>query len=195
MLGLKDSKLLDNFLHKFDRYFRHVPYTERIKLIGELKSTIIEDYENSKSAMLELKDILKRYNNKKALANSILQKNGFPPPDKDHDWVKIFVIFLFTGTIICLILITFFLKSFFPLFNIDDKEGTISFFGGRITFDESELDIDPDLNVNIFINGEEVSFRDLEKIKQRGELRVKGEFGRSDVRDLSINLDRGKFCY
>lgn len=194
MLNQNDQIKLDKFLKRISSYFKHVPYTERLVLIRDLKDFLGKDIEDSRVFGKSVSETLGKYRNRKALANNILQKHGFSKSEKSFDGFNLFLIVLFTGTLAVLIALTFFMKSLFPLFEVDDINGKLKLFGGKITLDEDDFEAHGNFTTKIIINGEEVDFQTLKaKQKRLGEMELKGDFPVDQIDELNILAETGSF--
>ena len=194
MFYQEDKKKIEKFLRKIEAYFKNVPYSERQKLLSDLKEFLTRDIEDSRIHGKSVAEVLSKYKNKKALANSVLQKFGYPSSERTFDGFKIFLWILFTGTIAILIALTIFMKSFFPIYEIDEKNGAMKFFGGRIVLDEEEFILDDDFTGKIIINGQEVDLKTWRTKKDKtGKIVLKGEFTLDQIKEINIRAIKGNF--
>lgn len=175
---------------KLDQYLRGIESIIGKKMSSTNKavivSSIIEELLQIKnSELLSMEQVLLRYNDKLSLVNVHLARKGMRPVSRKPFGILKIIFLFFIALILSMILgIILVIKSFTPLINVDDIDGTLEIFGGRI-----------------FLNKDDASFftkindRDYNEWKKTARS-MKGSFELTNLSSipLSIQLDKGELA-
>ncbi|MFZ9000998.1 MAG: hypothetical protein ACO20H_06820 [Bacteriovoracaceae bacterium] len=173
---IPDNQLLSQFIKKCEKYFKHIPYSKRLTIYEEIKSDLLKERDQGK----DLQEVISQYKDMQAFSNSYLKNAGQVLYERKLDWGKIIVVTFIMFILAFLVGLYFFFKSFFPLFEINDSTGSVKFFGGRIDLD------DQDFNTKIYINGKEVTRKDILEANREGP-NVKGSLEKEYVSSLNLS--------
>lgn len=134
MTALQGSAEINRYLLDLEKYFAHISVSDRTELLSIASKKIQTEFELAGATPGTLFSIL---GSPEHYASKLLQEKGLPsPPPLKKTWKKLFVGFF----LVCFLFFGLFLwwaQSFFPLFNMNEKDQKIEFLGGRIQMDTS----------------------------------------------------------
>ncbi len=170
----EEQKKLDDFLKKIEYQINHLDLSDRNKIIEEIKSHITETVSGSGQT---LNSIIYEYRDYVSLANQFLIKNGHKKISKRKNFLKYFLLATAFTTVFGGIILAVMIKSFLPIFEVNEKEGNIKILGSTIV-----LDMDDES----FMNRMQSKSKDL-------VVKLKGEFEATNFTAINIKALNSDF--
>ena len=169
----EDQADLDKFLKIAEEYMTHLSLDDRVQVINDIKNEVTE---SSEVKSVRVQDVLKTYPNHLDLINRHLVQRGLPRA-KNRKKRNIIKVILLSMVIIALVLtlsVLLLLKSFTPIFEFNENDGTITYFGDRFVFEPDD---------SSFFNHTRLrDYKDsVREVKHTGKLETIG------VRELVLN--------
>ncbi len=182
-MDAQEQKQLDDYLGRVEKLLSHISVEDRIKILGEVKALILK-YHNENNLAIPV--VLRQFSDVISLVNVELAKVGRSPiKEKKVRWWKIILLAFFSFFIIGIITIVFAVKSFLPLVNVNDIDGTLELFGSRFVLEKDDNDYFQKINDEKFIQW------------KKGAKLAKGTFdfgGKVKEHSLSIKLRKGELA-
>lgn len=131
----KEQAKLNGYLSELEQTLGKVSVQDRCAILMELNTHIQESLKNNDRSIDE---ILMALGDPPQVANRYLITKGVPLVPLKKKWsflrsILLTCLGLFTISTVGLIILV---KSFFPLFEINEKEGTFRMLGGMVVFQE-----------------------------------------------------------
>lgn len=147
-MNSKEHKVLNRYLNRSEKKLGHIDVQARLDVMAAVKEELLSLQQLH--ADQSLTDHIKRAEKGDELLNRELAKRGLPLV-RSKKWWKIFLLsmlLIILGTILAIILAV---KSFFPLVNVNDVDGTLELFGSHIVLEKDDADYFTKINDREFI--------------------------------------------
>jgi hypothetical protein len=137
MMIEEDNKVLDSFLLTIEEMVDYIPIDIRVAVINDIKKEI-KDSAEAKS--VSINEVLKTYGSTLELINRHLKQRNLPKAKnkKKRNIIKIVLLSMFIITLVLVLSVLLLLKSFTPIFEFSENDGTITFFGDRLVFEPDD---------------------------------------------------------
>jgi hypothetical protein len=140
---------LNNYLHKVENLLGYLVVEDRQKIVAEVKHFLLSEVEQQQ---LSLEQILKRYKDRVVVINLALAKHGMPLLEQESKkWWKIILMAFISLVLIAILSISLVVKSYLPLVNVNDIDGTLELFGRHLILEKDDVDFFQKINDKSFM--------------------------------------------
>lgn len=148
-MSTNEQAVLNDYLLKVEKRIGYLSVEDRLEILSGVKNFLTQHQIEKE---LDMKVILRQFQDIDSLINIELAKRSMAPLKKKSGkgW-KIFLISIFSFFLIAVLAIVFTIKSFLPLVNVNDIDGTLELFGSRLVLEKADSDYFTKINDREFI--------------------------------------------
>lgn len=148
-MSTNEQAVLNGYLLKVEKRIGYLSVEDRLEVLSGVKNFLTQHQSDHD---LDMKVVLRQFQDVDSLINIELAKRSMPSlkAKSGRGW-KIFLLAMLSLFIISILVIVFTIKSFLPLVNVNDIDGTLELFGSRLVLEKADGDYFTKINDHEFI--------------------------------------------